>query len=174
MDGNYLQNLLGSAVLGAIRGARNEEQGSFISVPIPTRELFVPQIQDLSSISIQQEHRGAYSMSSQISAVEHRFNSVSTCLSSTSCEDCSPLEPTLMDLDSSPLKGPPASYIAQGSFDIPTVHNLMYTSLCWPKQSAKTESVVDYSFGFPPMQWLSVAPSKDNISVSTLRQVLYH
>ena len=57
MDGNYLRNLLGSAVLGAIRGARNEEQGSSVSVPILTRELSVPQIQDLSSISIQQEHR---------------------------------------------------------------------------------------------------------------------
>ena len=39
--------------------------------------------------------------------------------------------------------------------------------------STKTESFVKYSYG-SPMQWLSVALSKDNLSVSTLRQVLYY
>ena len=126
MDGNYLRNFLGSAVLGAIWGARNKEQGSCVSVPIPTRELSVPQVQDLSTISKQQEHQGAFSTSRQISAVEHRFSSVLKGLSSTPREGFSPPEPTLMDLDLSSLEDPLALYAARGAFDIPTVHDLIY------------------------------------------------
>ena len=72
MGANYLRNLL-----GAIRPASNEEKGSSVSVPIPG-SLSIPQIQDFTSFSYQQAQQTAHSMS----AVEHRFSSVSTHISS--------------------------------------------------------------------------------------------
>ena len=73
MDGNSLQNLLGSAALSsrAIQAARfrNKEQASSISVPIPTRELSVLQIQILTLIGIQQDRWGAFPMPSHFSAI---------------------------------------------------------------------------------------------------------
>ena len=83
MDGNHLQNLLGNATLGAVWAARNKEQGSSISVPIPVpiRYLSVLQIQDFTLISLEHAHQNAvlkFSISIQITAVEHRFSYVST------------------------------------------------------------------------------------------------
>ena len=72
MGANCLRNLL-----GAIRPASNKEKGNSISVPI-LGSLTVPQIQDFTSFSYQQAQQTAHS----ISAVKHRFSSVSTHISS--------------------------------------------------------------------------------------------
>ena len=163
MDGNYLRNLLGAETLGAIRAARNEKE-----------ESSVPQIQDFTSISLQQAHEGAVSMSMKITAVEHRFSSDPARLSSAPCEgSTAPL--TLMDIDPGTLQEPPTFKTAeQGSSEITSVHKSTATSLRRPKRSAK--SVIDNTFtgsAQPYAQWSSVAPSKDKLSVFPVEFVLY-
>ena len=120
--------------------------GSPSYVPIPTRQLSVRQIQELSLISIQQEHQVAI-----LRPARSQLLNTGSVLFWRVC----PVHPAKASVHQNRLwwawtrvlwKVLKHFDIAQGLFDIPTVQDLIYTSIHRQKQSAKAESVFDYSF----------------------------
>ena len=167
MDANYLRNLLGSATLEAIRAARNEEEGSSVSVPI-LGSSSVQQVQDFTSFRYQQAQQPANLMS----AVEHRFSSVSTRISGAPHEGSNPPELTLMNMD---LDGSSTFHTTQYSVDVSKISDSITARIRRPKRSAKSGPVVDYTSIYAQPQYSSVPPAKDDLSasISPSKNILY-